>query len=345
MRLHALQYLRAVAALLVVFSHACIQVPEYESRLVEFGAFGVDIFFVLSGFIMFYIAKPDQKPGDFIVNRIRRVVPLYWFFTILMVVIYLVMPSVFNKAQIGVDSTLKSLFFIPHWSAAHPDRTWPIVPPGWSLNFEMYFYSLFALSMFAKPQWRLAIITAAISVGFLIAIQVDSTGPLHHFFADNTVFEFVLGMLLAYTFKRGFKLPPAAGWLLIAVGFFLLFIHSQFWGLNSPAFNLPGILINGVPATMVVAGTLYITLPVNKLWVLFGDASYALYLSHIFVLGVLRALLPPILGDGLMAALLFIVISMLASLIVSIPIHHFVDNWLLRHERLSMFKSVKHREA
>jgi len=343
MRLHALQYLRAIAALVVVYAHACIQVPAYSANLMEFGSFGVDIFFVISGFIMLYISKDTHTPGAFMLNRIRRVAPLYWFFTLLMAAIYLIMPSVFAKADLSIESLLKSLFFIPHFSAAHPGEVWPIVAPGWSLNFEMYFYMLFALSLFARENVRLILISVAITAIFLIANLTDTDGPFNKFFADNVVFEFIFGMLLAYAYKRDWRLSSSKGWVLCIAGFALLLVHSQKIGLA--AVDLPGIVTNGIPAAMIVAGTLFIKLPENRLGVLLGDASYALYLSHIFVLGLLRKLLPPVLGDGQMAAYLFVAIAMLTCLLVSVPVHHLIDNWALRMERLSALRSPARREA
>jgi len=112
MRLHALQYLRAVAALAVVYSHAAFQVDSYEKLLLEAGSFGVDIFFVISGFIMIYIAKPENTFGQFMINRIRRVVPLYWFFTLLMGVILLVLPDVFKATSFSIKSLIYSLGFV-----------------------------------------------------------------------------------------------------------------------------------------------------------------------------------------------------------------------------------------
>lgn len=343
MRLHALQYLRAIAALVVVYAHACIQVPAYSAKLMEFGSFGVDIFFVISGFIMLYISKSSHKPGAFMLNRIRRVAPLYWFFTLLMAVIFLIMPSVFAKADLTIESLLKSLFFIPHFSAAHPGEVWPIVAPGWSLNFEMYFYLLFALSLFAPEKLRLTLITVVISGVFLAATLADTGGPWNKFFTDNVVFEFIFGMLLAHYYKRDWRLSSALGWVLFVAGFVLLLLHSQHYLLA--AFNLPGIITNGIPAAMIVAGTLFLKLPENRLGVLLGDASYALYLSHIFVLGLFRKVLPPVLGDGPFSAYLFVAISMIACLVISVPVHHLIDNWALRMERINALRSPAQREA
>ncbi len=343
MKLHALQYLRAIAALVVVYSHACIQVPEYKAHVMEFGSFGVDIFFVISGFIMLYISKPNHKPKAFIVNRARRVAPLYWFFTLLMAVIFLIRPSLFANAELRVQALVQSLFFIPHFSDAHPGEVWPIVAPGWSLNYEMYFYALFAASLFLAQRYRLWFISAAILGVFLLAHAIDGSGPFSKFFTDGVVFEFIFGMLLAKAWLSGFRLSSRAGVVLFISGFALLILHSQ--GQLLASLNMPGIISYGIPATMVVAGTLYIQMPKSDFGLLLGDASYALYLSHIFVLGLLRQVLPPLLGDGPMAAYIFVGVSMVLCLIVSIPVHLYIDNWLLREERLSPSRAPKQREA
>ena len=329
MRLHALQYLRAVAALAVVYSHAATQVDGYAPFLSKAGSFGVDIFFVISGFIMIYIAKPDTQPVRFFINRVRRVVPLYWFFTVLMAAILLVLPDVFKATTFEWNSFLLSLAFIPHWSVAHEGVVWPIVAPGWSLNFEMYFYLVFALSLFFAERFRVLFITLVISVVFLIA-QYLHTGDsaIAQFYSKSMVFEFVFGMLLAVAWKRGFRLPAStAAWLLL-LGTCLLFLRLP----------VPRIFEFGVPSLLIVTACLFVRVKEYRWAVLLGDASYALYLSHIFTLGVLRKFLAPYLGTGLLDAYLFVVISIIVCTLVSLVIHKYVDNWLLRHERIASHK-------
>ncbi|ASJ72931.1 acyltransferase family protein [Granulosicoccus antarcticus] len=326
MRLHALQYLRAVAALAVVYSHTVIQVADYQQYLTDAGSFGVDIFFVISGFIMIYIAKPSDTPVNFFIHRIRRVAPMYWFFTLLMAAILLAMPSVFKNTVFDVKAMFLSLAFIPHWSLAHTTEAWPIVAPGWSLNFEMYFYLIFAVSLFCAQRFRIAFITLVITAVFLIATVLnDGQSAIAEFFSKSLVFEFILGMLLAVAFKRGFRLPPAtAAWLLLLASCVLL--------IKLP---LPRIFEYGIPSFLVVMACLYVKIGEHRWAVLLGDASYALYLSHIFTLGVLRKFVAPHLGTGEMAAYLFVLISLIVCTLVSVVIHKYVDNWLLRHERLS----------
>lgn len=336
MRLHALQYLRAAAALAVVYSHAAIQVDSYTPYLGTAGSFGVDIFFVISGFIMIYIGKPDNRPIPFFINRVRRVVPLYWFFTLLMAAILVLMPAVFKATSFEWDSFLMSLAFIPHWSIAQEGFVWPIVALGWSLNFEMYFYLVFALSLFFAERFRVLFITLVISVVFLIA-QYLHTGEsaMAQFYGKSMVFEFVFGMLLAVAWKRGFRVPPStAAWLLV-LGICLLLLHLP----------VPRIFTYGVPSLLIVIACLFVRVKEYRWAVLLGDASYALYLSHIFTLGVLRKFLTPYLGEGPLYAYAFVIISIIVCTLVSVLIHMYVDNWLLRRERFVFTKLPKQSKA
>lgn len=260
-----------------------------------------------------------------------------------MAVLLLTMPSVFAKAEFNFLQTVQSLFFIPHFSSAHPGEIWPIVPPGWSLIYEMYFYALFGLSLYFAPKSRLALIALVITTVYIGAKVFNTGGPFNSFFTDDIVFEFIFGMLLAWLWKKDYKLPPIGGVTLLVTGFALLLLHSQDQFLV--ALNAPGIITNGIPATMVVAGTLFIKVPENKLGVLLGDASYALYLCHLFILGVLRIVLPPVLGDSAGSAYLFVAICLIVCLICSIPVHQWIDDWLLRRERLHAFSTPKRREA
>jgi exopolysaccharide production protein ExoZ len=328
MRLHALQYLRALAALAVVYSHSVTQVDGYEQYLGHAGSFGVDIFFVISGFIMIYIAKPGNTFGKFIINRARRVIPLYWFFTLLMGAILLLLPSVFKATQFDINALVLSLGFIPHWSMVNPSEAWPIVAPGWSLNFEMYFYFVFGLSLFFAEKYRIYFITLVISTVFIVAnVFGNEQSAVAHFFAESMVFEFVLGMLLALAWKRGFRLPSSLSWILLIAATGMLFLHLP----------VPRILEYGVPSLLIVMACLFISIREWRFGILLGDASYALYLSHIFTLGVLRKILPPILGEGQIAAYLFVLISMVVCTVASLFIHKYVDNWLLVQQRIPKF--------
>jgi exopolysaccharide production protein ExoZ len=190
----------------------------------------------------------------------------------------------------------------------------------------MYFYLIFAVSLMLTERYRVAFITLIITAVFLLATALDDgQSAIAQFFAKSMVFEFILGMLLAVAWKRGFKLPSStAAWLLL-FSVCLLLIRLP----------LPRIFEFGVPSLLIVTACLYLKIGEYRWAVLLGDASYALYLSHIFTLGVLRKFVAPILGEGQFAAYLFVLISLVTCTLVGVVIHKYVDNWLLRHERLA----------
>jgi len=203
------------------------------------------------------------------------------------------------------------------------------------------------LSLFAAQKFRLPLISVVIVVIFGLAhlTSIDGpNGPLTEFFKDQVVFEFIFGMLLAYAWQRGFRLTNLAGTAMAITSFAYLVFHSQQRGIASVDEPLH-ILTNGIPAATMVTGILFMKVPTNKIGLLLGDASYALYLSHIFVLGLLRVILVPILGTSQSAAFLFVAISLVACTLISIPIHLLIDNWLLRLERFDFLRSAKQREA
>ena len=143
------------------------------------------------------------------------------------------------------------------------------------------------------------------------------------------VFEFLFGMFLAVAWKQGFRLPSSTAWFLLVFAVCLLFLSLP----------VPRIIEFGVPSLLIVMACLFIRVKQYDWAVLLGDASYALYLSHIFTLGVLRKVLAPLLGEGPTAAVLFVTISLVVCIFVSVFIHKYVDNWLLRHERLRFIGS------
>ena len=127
-----IQFLRFLAASLVVLTHT---LGEYDD-LRSFGGFGVDVFFVISGFVIYLITDSGHK--NFFVKRLIRIVPIYWLFTIGISIIALLEPQLLRSASFDVTQIIASLFFIPYWTENAGFA--PILTLGWTLNFEMLFY-------------------------------------------------------------------------------------------------------------------------------------------------------------------------------------------------------------
>lgn len=168
------QYLRALAAIAVVVFHAA------ERYGVDFsqGARGVDVFFVISGFIMWTVTTGrPATPAGFLLDRVRRIVPLYWVATFVLIGATLLGVAPTGQNDLSLGSVLKSLLFIPYVGAGAV-HAWPILGPGWTLNFEMFFYGVFALFLFAPARLRLLGLTATFSGLILLGVLLDPSAPV-----------------------------------------------------------------------------------------------------------------------------------------------------------------------
>jgi len=142
------QALRALAAYGVVIHHTLFTLREYVApdrfkADIKTGASGVPIFFVVSGFIMMFISHMSpQTPREFLRNRIARVAPIYWLLTVAAVIAIFAGGAVFGQRSVDSRSILTSLMFLP--DLRDGGLVGPVIYVGWSLNYEMMFYAIFA---------------------------------------------------------------------------------------------------------------------------------------------------------------------------------------------------------
>ncbi|MCX2691936.1 acyltransferase [Pseudomonas sp. DCB_CB] len=277
-KFYGIQYLRGIAAGLVIIYHSMVMIavaPYFDNPV---GDFGVDIFFVISGFIMWVTTEGKNKGiREFWVSRILRVAPLYWLFTFVLVAAALLMPSLFFNSR-GVDPVflLKSLFFIPAQNPDVGDIT-PVYTIGWTLTYEMFFYAIFGLSLALQNlRMRLLFIAAVIVTLAIVGSALAPEGPLGKTYTSPIIIEFLLGVLLGVTRQR---------WVSIGLLPTILLVGTSSVALVLADFTIfTRSLVYGVPAFFLVAGFVsiekYIRSNINKLALLFGEASYSLYLSH-----------------------------------------------------------------
>jgi peptidoglycan/LPS O-acetylase OafA/YrhL len=164
----SIQILRAIAALGVVYTHCATGGFNIKNT----GAWGVDIFFIISGFIIAYIVSKDTK--NFMIKRIFRVVPLYFIATFLVIIVAVIFPDLVHSTRISSERIIKSLFFIPYKDEFK--ESVPILGQGWTLRFEMFFYLTMAICIFlVKNKKYLAIICSAVLIGFLLILNMVKT--------------------------------------------------------------------------------------------------------------------------------------------------------------------------
>jgi exopolysaccharide production protein ExoZ len=276
-RILSIQYLRALAAMTVVVFHAL----ESTTTRFEIGAAGVDVFFVISGFIMASLTfDGDATPAAFIWRRIIRIVPLYWMATLLALAVSLVRPNFFHAFDPSLENAALSLLFIPHNSAIGMA---PVLWQGWTLEYEMFFYALCALGLFLPAANRLKMLCALLVLLITLGAIFQMPGPLARVYTNPLLLEFMAGVALAGLWRRQAMPRPALGAAALVLGICLFAAQ----GAHVATFSGVRVLDWGVPAILLVLGALSLEaaqrVPLSRTGLLLGDASYSIYLAHGFV--------------------------------------------------------------
>lgn len=342
--LYDLHMLRAVAALLVVYYHTVSDAGLGFRG--QFGAFGVDVFFVISGFIVSYVSV--KSPDDFMTRRLIRVVPFYWCATLALFAVALLMPSVLRQTRPDWMHLLHSLFFIPYAKA--DGSTFPLMILGWTLNYEIYFYALFAIALKLDPR-RAPLLTCGAIVAILGALTLAKVEhPVAAFYADTIVLEFCYGVLIyhlhAALVARGAR--PAIPPLVLLLGVVACFVWMAFAEMGG-ALHRQRALVVGVPAALVVLAAVlheHCHGPITRgrtSWVL-GESSYILYLSHPYVIyGALRLLLPKGTVMPLAAQVALAIALIIASTLVAVAIHLWMEKPAMAYLRRLLLKETPRR--
>jgi exopolysaccharide production protein ExoZ len=296
----SIQALRAVAALLVFWGHAINAVNlEVAAEFPPlYGPFGVDLFFVISGFVMVYSSEGlFGRPGapiKFFARRLARIVPIYWAATAILV--WFVVPYASTKAVLG------SLLFAPHIPSEAP-----LLFVGWTLVFEMFFYTVFAIALLAQRRFVVVAGASVCLVAFSVVFGPSTPGLWTHppaasgitYLADPVIIEFVFGMMIALVYRAGGRLPIWATISAIIVA--LIWLVATIPSLSRP-------YSAGIAAALIVGGMALSSTssPKGALIrgvVFFGDISYALYCTHLlsfsFVAWIVAKLAIGPIGDAL----------------------------------------------
>jgi exopolysaccharide production protein ExoZ len=278
-----IQYLRGFAAALIVFHHAFAHPLLAGLYPVPLAQVGVDIFFVVSGVIMWVTtaSKTFDNPWMFWRARIARVVPLYWLTTLAFIAASLAVPSQFFHAQLSGWFIASSFLFIPTKSPAGPIV--PVYSLGWTLNYEMFFYLLFGFCLLARRS-RTRLIAISVTMLSLVAagLLFKHESAISITYSDPIILEFLCGILIGALFLRFRDQPiPVCGGPLTFVAAVVLFVFLV------PSGG-PRLVMFGLPASLAVAGALLSEMNGQrrqfKIGRLLGDSSYSIYLAHPFVL-------------------------------------------------------------
>ncbi len=278
-RFDSIQALRGIAAVLVVLEHV---------RFLSCGAFGVDIFFCISGFMMMFTTHKDTS--CFFRKRLIRILPFYYLMTLGTFGLLLLFPSMFEQSSADPLQLIQSLLFLPFDIGGGVLQ--PIYRIGWTVNCEMFFYLLFWISYHISRKWRGALCSALL-LGVVLAAQLSrSSFPPLRFYGDPVMLEFALG-ILSYEIARFLydKSSPVASMrqrngaaaLCLCVSAILITLLIA----TKPAINILGFrrpLLWGLPAFCILLAAFLFGLchktpaPLVRL----GDISFSIYLIHYY---------------------------------------------------------------
>lgn len=307
----SIQYLRAIAAIMVVIYHARNPQPWLFNPLETFHglARGVDIFFVISGFIMAAIGS-KEPPMTFARKRIIRVAPIYWLTSLLAAGI-LLRKSDFDTQFLS--HIAMSLAFVPHLNPAN--EAFPVLPPGWTLNYEMYFYAIFFACLWTKKPIRnctISLITLT-ATGALI----DEENIVSKTYTNHLLLDFVCGLTIGHFRQKISSIPALSA--LAPIGFATLMVADN-W------------IVAMAGASLTVTGSVAMEkkLKNQNLLKKMGDASYFTYLSHHFVLAVLLKIWPLLPVAGWLQFISLMITCTVASCIIGLIGHEKIENPLTR---------------
>ncbi len=296
-RLASLQAARGIAAVLVVLYHcstAIFGLAKYAPRdpfhhAFGAGRLGVELFFVISGFVIHAthradVSRPDRL-GRFLRKRVLRIYPLYW------VVLAALLPAYAALPHLGTGSELKPLTILSSVLLVHLGTPSMVLCVSWTLCFEILFYALFATLILDRrlgvvvlsAWWALAVVRVLAAPSLLRAYP----------FSDYTLL-FPLGMAASFLLARGRVARPLG----FALGGSALFVLNGLLDTYAPTLGRVGVhLVAGLSAAMLLAGFGALErqgrLRVPRLLVVLGDSSYAIYLIHFTALSLLAKILLP----------------------------------------------------
>lgn len=308
--------LRGIASLSVLFaheSHKLYQNGIFSSDWLTFAGWGVDIFFMISGFIMMMISKKEINKTKFIVDRLIRIIPLYWLFTLIALILYVCVPSIVNTSG-GHTGIFQSFILVPI-----PAGTKFLVQNGWTLSYEFLFYICFLFALKFKDVNKLLFVSATFLLIDLYLFWIQTS----NFLSSSIKYEFILGGSIYLFFYRS-KL------LALTLLVILLSILLSIFDLGSRALSLFSLL-SFILVFSLINFESYFSANSSKLiqWLfILGEISYSLYLVHPFTIQFTQLILKKL---NVLSACSFMILATILSLIAGFVCYKWIEVPMTRY--------------
>ena len=342
--LNSIQALRAVAAVLVVVFHSLVHldvrglIADIPYGL-EVGRSGVDIFFVISGFIMVYVTRDAfgrrGASADFMIKRAIRIIPVYWFYTFALAGLMLLAPgNVSGGKSVQLQHLVYSLAFIS-WPNNVGDLK-PVLQVGWTLNYEMYFYAVVATLLVFSRRYFLSAMTAVFVSSAILGVLFPVAFPPAKVLVSPLLLEFLMGCAAAVLYFSRDSIPaPRLLALLGCVGLIATMAVDTSVSMRWLKWGVPGFFL----VTGLVFWEKSLRCYVPRLLVVLGGSSYSLYLTHIFSINGLGFIWHRFIGG-------YYVLFVFSAIVVSVVVGHCafvlveqpVSRYLTARDRASAFR-------
>lgn len=339
-RYDGVQALRFLAAVMVLVTHSFFYASERLGAHVEHswstGSKGVDIFFIISGLVMVVSSRKlmhlDYGWKLFLQHRLIRVVPPYWAATTLKLIILILTSGLVLHAELDWWVILKSYFFIP--SNIDGEVITTFLGVGWTLVFEMFFYTAFAAAMFLRKNVYTFVGVILFAFSSLYFIRPENYSPLW-FLMDPIILEFYMGMVLGYLALNRCFLPTSISLGIMFLALCYLFLSDNLLGLHRS-------LESGMPAAFLVWSVIslekHLQNRIPPIIMFLGAASYVLYLFH----PIIAPLAPTLLKK--MGYSIFPV-SVILSMVLAVTITSAIHYWIERPSTVFLRNLQKNRNA
>lgn len=301
MKINSIQFLRAIAVLLVVHVHAidtqeafAVSHQQKFYFLENFGAIGVDLFFAISGFIISYVANSyvgAKEGADFLKKRFLRINPIYYVASLLFMVLFCFFDKFFPVIAV-LNGLRDTIFMLPVLNA----QKWlgPLLIVGWSLSYEWWFYVLFFMLILFRVKNKALLLLLVIPVLVIIGKLLHPTDFRLIFYTNPIMLEFLFGVIIYWLYRHAkVATGVAALLLLLGIGGYIYnILHgfgdiSELGSVTSGTGSLKRVLLWGLPSAFILAGCIFLEkkgvwakLWNNRFGLLMGDASYSIYLTH-----------------------------------------------------------------
>jgi peptidoglycan/LPS O-acetylase OafA/YrhL len=287
-QIDGLQLLRAVAVMLVAWLHADEKMVRFAGHHIpDLGVFGVDIFFVISGFILSSIVMRERHApglavmGKFLQRRLIRIYPVYWIFA------FLTLARLAHTHQLFEQNYFTAFFLL--LPAKYP--AFPLLHEfSWTLIFEMFFYATLSVILIKTVRFATPALITVLLLLVTLGAFVDIRRPFWIFACNPILLEFAFGALLALAHPkfgrhRRIGIGMTVGGSILAIGLRTYNSPTVASGLHMVRIDsgvFERVFTFGIAAALIVGGMIFwspaLSNRLGRLFVVLGNASYSTYL-------------------------------------------------------------------